>query len=140
MTYLAPYLMFDGTAAEAMTFYHHTLGGKLDLLTNAVAPTAEHTPAGNENRIMHARLAFGEQSLMASDSLAGTPFEGMKGMRVSLILDSADEAKRVFDAFASGGNVEMPMAETFWSKAFGMVTDRFGTPWMVNGGMIPFNG
>jgi PhnB protein len=132
------YLVFDGNCAEAMRFYEKTLGGKLDVMTHAQSPMADKTPPGAANRVMHARLALGDGGvLMASDSMVGHPYGGMNGFSVSLMYPTGAEARRVFDALAKGGKVVMPLDKTFWAEAFGMLTDRFGTPWMVNGGMIP---
>ena len=130
---LDAYLTFNGNCADAMRFYQRTLGGKLDLMTHAQSPIAGQTPPGSENRIMHARLAIDGRLLMASDSMAGHPYEGMKGFSLSLIYPTVVEATRVFNALADGGKVIMPLDKTFWAKAFGMLVDRFGTPWMVNG-------
>ena len=130
---LDTYLTFNGNCADAMRFYQRTLGGKLDLMTHAQSPMAAQTPPGSENRIMHARLALDGRLLMASDSMVGHPYEGMKGFSLSLIYPTVVEATRVFNALADGGKVIMPLDKTFWAKAFGMLVDRFGTPWMVNG-------
>ena len=127
------YLTFNGNCADAMRFYQRTLGGKLDLMTHAQSPIAGQTPPGSENRIMHARLAIDGRLLMASDSMVDHPYEGMKGFSLSLIYPTVVEATRVFNALADGGKVIMPLDKTFWAKAFGMLVDRFGTPWMVNG-------
>ena len=135
MPQLTAYLFFNGNCADAMRFYQRALGGNLDLLTNADSPVAGQTPAGNDDRIMHARLVNDGLMLMASDSLVGHPYSGMNGFSVSLIYPTAAEAKRVFDALAQGGRVTVPLDKSFWAEAFGMVTDRYGTPWMVNGGM-----
>ena len=72
---------------------------------------------------------------MASDSMVGQPYEGMKGFSLSLIYPTVADAQRVFDALAKGGQVHMPLQKMFWAEAFGMLVDRFGTPWMINGGM-----
>jgi len=135
MHQLNTYLFFDGTCADAMRFYERTLGGKLTLMTHAESPMAAQTPPGSADRIMHARLDFDGGMLMASDSMAGQTYEGMKGFSLSLIYPTAAEARRMFDTLAQGGQVTMPMDKTFWAEAFGMLVDRFGTPWMVNGGM-----
>jgi len=135
MHQLNAYLFFDGTCADAMRFYERTLGGKLTLMTHAESPMAAQTPPGSADRIMHARLDFDGGMLMASDSMAGQTYEGMKGFSLSLIYPTAAEARRMFDTLAQGGQVTMPMDKTFWAEAFGMLVDRFGTPWMVNGGM-----
>jgi len=135
MHQLNTYLFFDGTCADAMRFYERTLGGKLSLMTHAESPMAAQTPPGSADRIMHARLDFDGGMLMASDWMAGQPYGGMKGFSLSLIYPTAAEARRMFDTLAQGGQVTMPMDKTFWAEAFGMLVDRFGTPWMVNGGM-----
>ena len=135
MAQLDAYLIFDGTCADAMRFYERTLGGKLALMTHAESPMAAQTPPGSANRIMHARLDLGGRLLMASDAMVGQPYEGMKGFSLSLIYPDVSGAKRAFDALAEGGKVTMPLQKTFWAEAFGMLVDRFGTPWMVNGGM-----
>ena len=88
-------------------------------------------PAEWRKKILHARLVFGDNVLMASDAPPGR-FEKMQGFSVSLVLKDPDEAERIFNAFANGGTVRMPLGETFWAIKFGMLTDRFGTPWMVN--------
>ena len=140
MTKLTPYLSFDGNCAEAMRFYERVLGGKLEaLLTNAQTPVAEHVPPGNEDRIMHAYLTFDGAELMAGDALVGT-YKPMTGVSLALTYETAAGARRVFDALGEGGQVTMPFEKSFWAEGFGMVTDRFGTHWIVNGGMIPFNG
>ena len=136
MHQLNTYLFFDGNCADAMRFYERTLGGKLSLMTHAESPMAAETPPGSANRILHARLDFDGGMLMASDSMVGQPYEGMKGFSLSLIYPTAAEGGRMFDALAQGGHVIMPMQKTFWSEGFGMLVDRFGTPWMVNGGMV----
>lgn len=132
MPTLDAYLFFNGNCAEAMRFYQRTLGGKLDMMTHAQSPIADQTPPGSADRIMHARLDIDGRLLMASDTMVGMPYDGMKGFSLSLIVKSRDEAKRLFDTLADGGRVTMPMQKTFWAEAFGMVVDRFGTPWMVN--------
>jgi PhnB protein len=136
MHQLNTYLFFDGNCADAMRFYERTLGGKLSLMTHAESPMAAETPPGSANRILHARLDFDGGMLMASDSMVGQPYEGMKGFSLSLIYPTEAEGRRMFDALAQGGHVIMPMQKTFWSEGFGMLVDRFGTPWMVNGGMV----
>lgn len=135
MSPIHAYLTFDGNAAEAMRFYEKTLGGKMQMMmTMGEAPGAEQMPPDVKKRVMHASLAYGDGMLMASDTMPGQAYEGMKGFGVALTIETVADAQRVFDAFAEGGNVSMPFAKTFWVEAFGMVTDRFGTPWLINGG------
>ncbi|MBB4223534.1 VOC family protein [Variovorax guangxiensis] len=135
MPHIHAYLTFDGNAAEAMRFYEKTLGGTMQMMmTVDEAPDTEQFPPEAKKRIMHASLAYGQGILMASDSMPGQPYEGMKGFGVALTIETVAEARRVFDAFAEGGHVGMPFEKTFWVEGFGMVTDRFGTPWLINGG------
>jgi PhnB protein len=127
------YLFFDGTCADAMRFYERTLGGKLELMSTANAPAAAQVPPGSADRILHAHLDFDGGTLMASDWIAGEPYERMQGFSLSVAYSTVAEAKRIFDALAAGGKVTMPFEKTFWAEAFGMLVDRFGTPWMVSG-------
>jgi PhnB protein len=130
-----PYIFFGGNCADAMRFYERTLGGKLWMMTAAEAPEGQKPP-GSGNGIIHARLELeGGGVVMASDDLSGTSFKGMYGFYISLIYPTAEEARRIFDALAAGGQVHMPFGETFYSSGFGMLVDQFGTPWMLNGGM-----
>ncbi|HEX7151220.1 MAG TPA: VOC family protein [Thermoanaerobaculia bacterium] len=128
------YLIFNGNCAEAMRWYEQVLGGKLQLMTHKDALPPEQIPPGMADRIMHARLEAADGGvLMASDNFEGVQ-DKMTSFHVSLVYPTADAARRVFDAFAEGGTVLMPFEKTFWADGFGMVTDRYGTPWMVNGG------
>ena len=131
-----PYLTFDGKCAEAMRFYQSTLGGKLEMMTFNDSPMREDIPKGHGDKIIHACLTVDGQSLMASDTGPWAPFEGVRGMSVTLNYPKATEAQPVFDALAKSGNITMPLQKTFWAEAFGMVTDRFGTPWMINAGQV----
>jgi PhnB protein len=128
------YLVFDGTCAEAFRFYQRTLGGELYLMTHGDSPIKDQVPPAAKDRIMHARLLLDGRPLMGSDGMAGQHYEGMKGFSLSLVYPTTAEAQRVFDALADGGRVTMPMQKTFWVESFGMLVDRFGTPWMINGG------
>ena len=133
MPTLDAYLTFDGTCAEAMRFYERTLGGKMEMMmTMGESPMAGDAPPGSADRIMHARLVVDGHALMASDTMAGQPFEGMKGFSLSLNYPSPAEGRRIFAALAEGGQVTMPFQKTFWAEGFGMLVDRYGTPWMVN--------
>jgi PhnB protein len=136
MPVLDSYLFFDGTCAEAMRFYERTLGGKLEMMmTYGQSPDPQQCPPGSKDRIMHSNLIIDGRKLMASDTPAGQPGAGMNGFSLSLAYQSADEAHRIFGELAEGGKVTMPVNKTFWAEAFGMLTDRFGTPWMVMGGV-----
>ena len=134
-----PYLMFEGRCEEALDFYRRALGAQVKLLMrykDNPEPAAGQGcadgsgPGPTPEMVMHAEFTVGETTLMASDGMGSgtTRFQG-----ISLALSPADEAeaKRLFNALADGGQVQMPLATTFFSKAFGMVADRFGVPWMV---------
>jgi len=126
------YLFFNGNCAEAMRFYETTFGGKLRMMTAGEAPPEAKIPPGYANAIMHSHLDLtGGGFLMASDWMSSDPYPGMHGFRVCLSHENAADANRIFDALAAGGSVQMPFQKTFWSSGFGMLTDRFGTPWMV---------
>jgi len=137
MATLDNYLFFDGNCADALRFYERVTGGKiLSMMKYSDSPTPldpQHCPPGSENLVMHASIDIGGRNLMASDSPKGT-FKPMQGFALSLVYDTAEEAKQKFDMFADGAQVTMPFAPTFWAQGFGMLTDKFGTPWMVSGG------
>ena len=127
-----PYLVFDGTCREAFEFYAKVLGGKImAMMTHGDMPSDQPRPPEHRDKILHARMAIGDKLLMGSDASAER-YKPMQGFMVTLGIDDPAEAERVYDALSEGGNVEMPLTETFWAKKFGMLTDRFGTPWMIN--------
>ena len=129
---LNTYLFFDGQCEEAFRFYERTLGGKIvAMATFKDTPMAAQTPAEWQGKIAHARLQLGNNLLMGSDGM-GDHYEKPQGMTVTVNIDDPATAERVFNALAEGGTTRMPIQETFWAKRFGMTTDRFGTPWMVN--------
>ncbi len=131
MNTIETYLFFNGNCAEAMRFYERTLGGTLKMLQSKEAPDGGAMYAGGGDLIMHSRLDAPGAVLMASDWLAPDPYPGMSGFSVALYVPDAKEAKRLFDALVDGGQVSMPFQKTFFSEGFGMLVDRFGTPWMV---------
>jgi PhnB protein len=132
-----PYLAFDGTCAEAMRFYAKALHGTLGIMTNRQSPFADRCPPDHLDRVAHARLELEDgTSLYASDCPPGMPYQGIHGVSVALNYDSVEDARQVFDALAEGGTVTMPFSDTFWAKKFGMVKDRFGCHWIVNGEII----
>lgn len=137
-TQLNAYLSFDGDCADAMRFYASVLDAKLEaLITYGESPDAAQMPPGSADRVMHAYLVHDDFALMAGDTMAGESYQGMQGVMLALTFPTASEAKRVFEQLAQGGEIRMPLGETFWAESFGMVTDRFGTPWAVNGGSKP---
>jgi PhnB protein len=129
---LVPYLSFPGTANEALAFYTELIGGSVEFAqTFGETPAAEHMPEAWRGKLMHARARLGDTVVMASDSPPDR-YARPQGTYLSLTFDNLDEARRVFAGLAEGGEVEMPFEPTFWAAGFGMLTDRYGTPWMVN--------
>jgi PhnB protein len=128
-----PYLAFAGNAREAFTRYQQIFGGELVLLAMSdTPPEAGPAPEGaNPDAIMHAALMTGDGLLMGADDPMGGFSGTVNGMCVNCTLPDEGEAKRVFDALAEGGQVQMPLGATFFSPSFGMCIDRYGTPWMV---------
>lgn len=149
-TTLTPYLSFRGNTREAFAFYAQALGGEIQAMlrhADMPAPPAGDTGcAGNPppsvaeagDGIMHACLALpGGAMLMAGDVPPGMPFDGMQGVMLALQFDTVAQAEQAFAALLPGGQVSMPLAPTFWAKTFGMLTDRFGVSWAVNGEPLP---
>jgi PhnB protein len=129
---LNPYLTFNGECEAAFRFYEACLGGTIEALASfGETPACGELPPEWHGKIMHARLAIGEQVLMGSDSPPGQQ-RTMGGFSVALAVDDPQAAERLFHALASGGTVQMPIQATFWAERFGMLTDRFGVSWMVN--------
>ena len=141
---LNTYLGFNGNCEAAFTFYQRCLGGEIAAMNRYSEMPAEAAGDGEgcagaeatspeaQNKIMHARLEVNGQVLMASDSPPGAAHEDIRGMHISVNVDSVDEAERVFAALSENGTVQMPLEETFWAARFGMLVDQFGVPWMVN--------
>jgi PhnB protein len=129
----SPYLGFAGTARETMTAYAAIFGATdLQIMAFDDMPQ-DQRPAGTDGLVMHAQFSAGEGApLMGCDIPPGMGSAGMGGSSVFHAAPDAGTAERVFAALSEGGHVEMPLAATFWSPAFGMVTDRFGTRWMIS--------
>jgi PhnB protein len=128
----SPYLSFKGNCREAFDFYVKTFNGKLIMQsTYGEAPTGQEMCDATRDQIMHARIDIGGQYLMGSDA-PGEHFKPSQGIQVSVSVTEPGVAERVFKALAEGGTTFMSMQETFWAHRFGMCTDRFGVPWIVN--------
>lgn len=130
-----PYVFFDGQCEKALTFYQRALGAQLNMLMrfqeSPESPPPGCMPPGAENKVMHAQFQIGETVVMASDGrCSGQP--EFKGFALSLVVKTEAEADQAFDALAEGGQIQMPLAKTFFSARFGMVTDQFGVAWMVS--------
>jgi PhnB protein len=127
-----PYLFFGGNCRAAFTRYAEIFGGEAFLMPMSDAPDQEGIPADKRDYIIHAALKFDNGALlMGSDDPMSDSFGPVQGMQVNYSSDDVDDARRVFDALAQGGTPTQPLIETFFAPAFGMVTDEFGTPWMI---------
>ena len=128
-----PYLFFDGKCEEALDFYKSALGAKVEMLMrfkDNPDPQPGMCAPGAENKVMHAAFHIGDTLVMASDGMAGGKPE-FKGFSLSVNAQNEKDADKLFAALGKGGKVVMPLAKTFYSPRFGMVTDKFGVGWMV---------
>jgi PhnB protein len=127
------HLHFNGNCREAFDFYAQTFGGRIVFaMTYAEAPTSgNEVPADTRDKIIHARIDLGDQFLLGCDTPA-QHYHAPQGFNVMAAVEKPAEAERIFNALAAGGAVTMAFQETFWAHRFGMCTDRFGVPWMVN--------
>jgi len=128
---VAPYLLFLGNCKEAFEFYEKALGGKLEMMTFGQAPDTSQIPAAMLNQVIHARLASGACVIMGSDC-PPERYAKPQGFSVSVSSEDPAEVERIFNALVPGGQVQMPLGQTFWSAKFGMLQDKFGIAWMVN--------
>ena len=129
---VVPYLSFNGQCEAAFRFYEQCLGGQLGpLFRYGESPMADQVPPDWHNRIMHGSVMAGERLLMGADMPPGQ-YEAPRGFSLSIQLKSAADAERIFREMSQDGTVLMALEKTFWAERFGMVIDRFGTPWTIN--------
>ncbi len=129
-----PYLSFEGRCQEAIDFYKKVLGAKVEMVMH-FKDAPEGQPSGTcppemANKVMHASMKIGDSVVMATDGHC-TGKSNFTGTSLTITASSDAEAEKVFAALGDGGKVSMPMAKTFFASRFGMVSDRFGVPWMV---------
>jgi PhnB protein len=125
-------ISFNGQCEEAFRFYENCLGGKIEIMmTWGESPMAKEVPADWAGKITHASIKIGAQELTGGDS-PGARYEKPQGFSVLLNLTDIAESERIYKALSAGGQTKMQLQETFWAARFAMVTDRFGTPWMIN--------
>jgi PhnB protein len=126
------HLHFKGNCREALRFYEQLLGGRIVFaMTYGESPAAEQTSPEMRAQIIHARLDLGGQFLLGCDAPPDR-YQLPQGFNVMVAVEQPADAERIFAALADNGSVTMPCQETFWATRFGMCTDRFGVPWMVN--------
>ena len=128
---IQPYLFFDGRCDKAIELYRSAVGAEVEMLMRFKdSPDPGSCPAGAEDKVMHASLRIGDSRVLMSDGrCTGQP--SFQGFALSLTVADDAEAERRFAALADGGQVQMPLAKTFFASSFGMVADRFGVSWMV---------
>ena len=123
-----PYLSFKGNCEEAFRFYEKHLGGKITMMMNqSQAPRA---PSGAGKAIIHARMNIGDTVLIAND-VPPSVFQKIRSVYIYLSVDSPDEAERVHKLLAEGGEIYLPMEETFYATRFSQLRDRFGVSWSI---------
>jgi PhnB protein len=130
ITGLNPYLNFDGNAAEASELYQSALGAKVEHMQR-FGDLPDSKPE-SKDRVLHAQLALGGQSIMISDTQPGMPFSPGNNMHITIHFDNVKELDQKFEALSAGGKVTMPPNDTFWGARFGMLVDAFGINWMFN--------
>jgi PhnB protein len=130
-----PHLSFEGRCEEAVEFYRKAVGAEVTFMARFKDIPGPHAPGtippGGENKIMHTSFRIGNSILMASDGSC-TGKEGFRGIQLAIQVKDVTTADRVFIGLSEGGQVKMPLMQTFWSPRFGMLTDKFGVEWMVN--------
>lgn len=125
------YLNFGGNCAEAFRFYAEHLGGEIEAIMKfSDMPGPGRTPPGMQDGVLHARITIGDTLIMASD-VAPDRFKPMRSVYLSLAVASDSDAERIFALLADGGEVFMPVQETFFATRFAQLRDKFGTLWMI---------
>lgn len=128
---LYTYLNYGGNCREAFEFYAKQLGGTITtMMTFDQQPDPGNAPPGSEKKVLHARIDLGDTSLLGADVPADR-FQPMRSAYLTLIVDSSAEAERLYALLTAGGEIFMPMAETFFAHRFAMLRDSFGTSWML---------
>lgn len=125
------YLNYGGNCGEAFRFYEQNLGGKIGfMMTFGQMPDPSQAPPGMENGVLHAQIEVGGATILASD-VPPDRFQPMRSAYLCLSVDSDSEAERIYGLLSDGGEVFMPIQETFFATRYGILRDRFGTSWMV---------
>ena len=128
---LTTYLNYGGNCEAAFKFYEQHLGGKITFLQRHGEMPGGAPPSPDwADKVLHARLALGGTELLGAD-VPSPPFQPMRSAYLTLTLDSTPEADRVYQLLSEGGEIFMPISETFFAHRFAMLRDRFGTSWML---------
>lgn len=128
---LTTYLNYGGNCEEAFRFYEQHLGGTITfLMRHGDMPGGERPKPEWKDKVLHASLALGGTELLGAD-VPSPPFQPMRSAYLTLTFDTTPEAERVYQLLADGGEIFMPMGETFFAHRFAMLRDKFGTSWML---------
>ncbi len=128
---LYTYLNYGGNCEQAFRFYEEHLAGKITMLvTHGQQPNAGSVPPEWKNAILHARISIGETELLGAD-IPPDRFQPIRSAYLSLLTTSTEEAERIYAVLSEGGEIFMPMQETFFAFRFAMLRDKFGTSWMI---------
>ena len=128
---LYTYLNYGGNCRQAFEFYEEHLGGKIKFVTtHGEQPDNTAVPPEWKNAVLHARMELGETILLGAD-IPPDRFQPMRSAYLTLIVDGIGEAERIYALLSEGGEIFMPMEETFFARRFAMLRDRFGTSWML---------
>ena len=128
---LVPYLNFNGNCEDALNFYKKCLGGKIVGLQR-FSDSPMDVPKGFKKRVLHATFKFGDNVIMASDSMPANPIEHGNGFSLSIDVKDVKSLNSTFKKLSAGGKVTMPLQDTFWGARFGMLKDKYGVGWMFN--------
>ncbi|MFT3702764.1 MAG: glyoxalase/bleomycin resistance/extradiol dioxygenase family protein [Agriterribacter sp.] len=128
---LTPYIHFEGNAEEALNFYKEIFNGEIVMLSR-YGDSPMPTDDDYKQKIIHARLAFGNNLLMISDTFKGNKVHTNGNIQMSIEMPDAESIDVVFNKLGEGGNITMPLQVQFWGAKFGMLQDKFGVHWMLN--------
>ena len=128
-----PYLMFSGNCEAAMNFYSKAIGSPIDMLMRMKdAPEQGMCPPGNEDKVMHASMHIGKDTILMASDDPMRQTQGFSGFTLSITVEDQAAADRIYGALSAGGQQTMPLTKTFWSPYFGMLVDPFGVSWMIS--------
>lgn len=130
---LDTYLFYNGDCAAALELYQAAFGAQIATLVRfRDVPDGGNAPPDWQDKIMHAVFFVGQNAIMVSDGRYDQPRKEYSGFTLSIAAEDAQSGERIFNMLAEGGNILTPWQSTFWTQGFGMLTDRFGVPWLIN--------
>ncbi len=132
MTYLNPYLNFNGQCRNALTFYQQCLEGQLELQKVAESPMAAKMPSEKGPLILHGALSKNGHTLLMGSDMIGSALQTGNSIMLCLNCNSDQEINTIFDRLSAGGHVKTPLHQSFWGATYGELKDKFGMDWMLN--------